>query len=135
MAVFEKGQTFLDKKALDFSGVSPKYFIALSNADYPDDKVICFVMNSENEMDKYHFNCNRDKFRFIIKKNTFSFINRPTSIMLIKEVIYTFEEICQSNIKLLDVANDLLTRQIKNCIDWNFLLPKSKELIINSFKS
>lgn len=134
MAVFEKGQTFLDHEAIDFYGVNPKYFIALSNADFPDDKIICFVMNTENRMEKYHFNCNKNDLRFIIRSNTFSFIDHPTSIMLNKEIFYTFEEICQDHIELLDVADDLLTRQIKNCIDWNFILPKSKKLIFDSFR-
>ena len=92
-------------------------------------------MNTENRLDKYHYNCNKDALRFIIPKKTFSFIEKPTSIMLSKECFYTLEEIYQTNIKLLDKAETLLTRQIKNCIDWNFILPRSKKLIYDSFKT
>ena len=70
MAVFNKGQTFIDHKAIDLTGIKPKYFIALSSADDPDDMVVCFVMNTEHRMDKYHFNCNKKDLRFIIQSNT-----------------------------------------------------------------
>jgi hypothetical protein len=133
MPSFEKGQTFLDQKALDSTGSKPKYFIALTDAEYTDDEIICFVMNTENMMYRYHFECNKKDLRFIIRPGTFSFINHETSIMLNKEIYYTFEEICLDNIKLLDIANDLLLRQIRNCIDWDFMMLKTKRIINQYF--
>jgi hypothetical protein len=134
MPGFEKGQTFLDRKALDLSGTKPKYFIALTDAEDADDEIICFVMNTENMMDRYHFECNKKDLRFIIRPGTFSFIDRETSIMLNKEVYYTFKELCNDNIKLLETANDLLVRQIRNCIDWNFMMLKTKRIIDHCFR-
>ena len=133
MPSFEKGQTFLDRKALDLYGTKPKYFIALTEAEDADDEIICFVMNTENMMNRYNFECNKKDLRFIIRPGTFQFIDRETSIMLNKEVYYTFEEICLDNIKLLDIADDLLLRQIKNCIDWDFMMLKTKRIINQCF--
>jgi len=133
MADFNKGQTFLDLSATNFQGTKSKYFIALSNAKDEDDLVVCFVMNTEHRMDKYHLLCNKSKQRFIIKPETFSFIKYYTSIMLVKEVFYQYSEFYKDNIKLLDIANETLIRQIKNCIDWKFLTPKAAKLIKESF--
>ena len=74
MAEFEIGQTLLDKQSTNFDGTKGKYFIALSSADYDNDPIICFVMNTERKMSKYHYNCNKKNQRFIIKPETFSFI-------------------------------------------------------------
>ncbi|MGA2298774.1 MAG: hypothetical protein ABSG15_14600 [FCB group bacterium] len=134
MAEFERGQTFLDKKAINFDGTKGKYFIALSNAESSDDEVVCFVMNTENRMDKYKLNCNKKPGKFIIKPATFSFIKNYTSIMLNKEAYYTLDELCDKNIDLRDVAEDKLQREIKNCIDFDYLLPKGTKLIKDSFK-
>jgi hypothetical protein len=135
MAGFNKGQTFLDKSSTILSGTKGKYFIALSEAEYDDDLIVCFVMNTEHRIDKYHFDCNKNDCRYIIKPGTFSFIDRPTSIMLIREVFYKYNEMYQDNIVLLDIAEELLLRQIKNCIDRNFISPKAYNIIQNSFKS
>ena len=134
MADFDKGQTFIDFEASNINQTKAKYFIGLSDAYDNDDTIICFVMNTEKRLDRYHFNCNRENHRFIIPVDTFSFIKKPTSIMLISEWWYTLNDMYANNIKLLDKASDLLARQIKNCIDWNFLRPKSRKLILNSFK-
>lgn len=134
MAEFEIGHTFLDLKATNFYGEKGKYFIALSSAEYDDDPIICFVMNTENRMDKYHLDCNRGNQKFILAPNKFSFIKNHTSIMLSQPVQYSLRGIYEDNIKLLDKADILLCRQIKNCIDWNYIPHKFAELINSSFK-
>ncbi len=134
MAGYNKGQTFLDKKATNLDGTKGKYFIALSDADFDDDDIICFVMNTERRMDLHNPFCNREKGKFIIKPNTFSFIKDFTSIMLKTEVYYKFSEMYDDNIILYDKAEELLLRQIKNCIDFNYILDKGIQLIKNSFK-
>jgi hypothetical protein len=133
MADFSKGQTFLDLSATNIQGTKRKYFIALSDAQYEDDLIVCFVMNTEHRMDKYHLFCNKNNHRFVIAPKTFSFIVKYTSIILVKEAFYQYCEFFQENIKLLDSANDTLVRQIKNCIDWDYITPKAAVLIKKSF--
>ncbi len=133
MADFNRGQTFLDLSATNLQGTKGKYFIAMSNAEDEDDLIVCFVMNTEHRMDKYHLHCNKNEQRFIIAPGTFSFISVHTSIILVKEVFYQFHELFQDNIKLLDSASETLTRQIKNCIDWDFITLKAARLIKKSF--
>ncbi len=88
MAEFEIGQTFLDLESTNFYGTKGKYYIALSSADYDDDLIICFVMNTENRIDKYKYGCNKSARKFIIASKSFSFIDRDTSIMLNQPVCY-----------------------------------------------
>ena len=133
MADFELGQTFLDKKSTNYSGTKGKYYIALSNADDDDDPIICFVMNSEHRMDKYSFGCNKQAEKFIINKGTFSFINHPTSIMLVSPVMYKLSEMYESTIVLFEIAEENLCRQIKNCINWNSVPIKFQKIIKGSF--
>ncbi len=135
MADFKKGQLFLDKSAINIQGIKGKYFIAMSDAEDDDDLIICFVLNTERRMEKYHLNCNKNFQRFIIPPDTFSFIHEYTSIMLVKEVFYKFAEIFENNILLLDMTNEILLRQIKNGIDWNYISPKAKNIILKSFKN
>jgi hypothetical protein len=134
MADLNKGQTFLDLSAINFFGTKGKFFIALSDAEDEDDLVVCFVMNTEHRMDKYNLLCNKNQQRFIIAPSTFSFVSEYTSIMLVKEVFYEYSEFFHDHIKLKDVADDLLVRQIKNCLDFNYLTPKAAKLIKDSFK-
>ena len=134
MAEFDIGQTFLDKRAVNFYREKSKYFIALSSANYDDDPIICFSMNTEKRMDKYHYNCNKKHQRFIIKPNVFSFIKNNTSIMLDSPCQYFLKEMYLDQIKLLDKAEELLCRQIKNCIDWNYIESKFAKLIKACFK-
>jgi len=54
--------------------------------------------------------------------------------MLNKEVVYSLKEIYEPHIKILDKADEMLVRQIKNCINWDYILPKHKKLILDSFK-
>ena len=134
MADFNKGQTFLDIAAVNYYSSKPKYFITMSDADYDDDLIVCFVMNTEHRTDKYRVGCNKDYQRFIIEPGTFSFVTEHTSIMLLRESLYKYSEMYGDKIKLLDIAGDLLVRQIRNCIDWNNLTAKATRLIKDSFK-
>jgi len=134
MAELERGQTFLDLKACNSDGTKGKFHISLSNVSFDDDILVCFVFNTEHKMSKYKLDCNPTSERFIIAPKTFSFITDFTSIMLHREVIYRLEEIYESNIKLLDIADDMLSRKIKNCICRDHISPKMYALITNSFK-
>lgn len=134
MAEFEVGQTFLDLKATNFKGTKGKYFIALSYAEFDDDLIISFVMNTEKMMDKYSYGCNKSDQKFVIAPRTFSFIDKDTSIMLSQPVCYELIEMYESHIKLLDKADELLCRQIKNCIDMNFISLKFAKIIRDCFK-
>ena len=133
MAGIDIGQTFLDLKATNFQGTKGKYFISMSCADCDGDEFVCFVMNTERKMEKYKLYCNKSVQKFIIAPSTFSFITKNTSIMLEIYAIYKFEEMYEDNIKLLDKASELLCRQIKNCIDWDFLPPKIAKMIKEVF--
>lgn len=134
MAEFEIGQTFLDLKSTNLYVQKAKYFISLSSADNEDDEIVCFVMNTENKMEKYHVGCNRQAQKFILLPDSLSFIINPTSIMLAEPARYYFREIYENNIKLLDKADLLLCRQIKNCINWDYISVKFANLIDASFK-
>jgi hypothetical protein len=134
MAEFDRGQTFLDLSATNQEGTKGKFFIGLSNADYADDSIVCFVFNTEKRMDKYHLGCNKEVQKYIVAPGTFSFVSAHSSIMLNQDYCYKLEEMYGDNIKLLDKADDNLSRQIKNCIDWDYILPKSALLIKQSFK-
>lgn len=134
MAEFEKGQTFLDLKATNYQGTKGKYFIGLSNADYDDDIIVCFVFNTENRMDKYHLYCNSEVQKFILPPKIFPFLTNHSAIMLNQPCCYNLKEIYNDSIKLLEKADDNLSRQIKNCIDWGYIPPKFQTLIKQSFK-
>jgi hypothetical protein len=134
MADFEKGQTFLDLKATNFSGTKGKYYIALSDAEDDDDRIISFVMNTENRMDKCRIGCNKKLQKYILKPGDFSFIKNYTAIMLELPVQYSLSEMYEDNIKLLDKADDNLCRQIKNCIDFNYIPVKFAQIIKTCFK-
>jgi hypothetical protein len=54
--------------------------------------------------------------------------------MLHREVIYYLREMYEFNIRLLDKASDVLSRQIKNCICRDHIAPKMYTLITDSFK-
>lgn len=47
---------------------------------------------------------------------------------------YTLAEMYEDNIKLLDEAEDTQYRQIKICIDFNFIPKKFTEIIKSCFK-
>lgn len=133
MADIEIGQTFLDRKAVNFYGQKGKYFIALSCADCDGDEFACLVMNTERRMEKYQLYCNRQAQKFILSPGTFPFITTHTSIMLSTPCLYKYEEMYQDNIELLDRASKVLCRQIKNCIDWGFIQVKIAKYIKLSF--
>lgn len=136
MLLFEKGQTFKDNRATNFDGEKGKYFIGMSNGEFEDDVICCFVMNTENKMHLHHLLCNSGKQKFIIAPKTFSFIINYTSIMLNKTVYYRVNEIINDPkiIELKDLADLNLSRQIKNCIDFDFVEPKYVPLIKSAFK-
>ncbi len=130
MADIEIGQTFVDLHSTNlFQGDKAKYFITMSCADCEGDEFVCFVMNTERMMKKYHLNCNKSKQKFIIPPDTFSFITDNTAFMLARPAIYKYEEMYESHIRLLEVAPVLLCSQIKNCIDWNFIPPRISKMM------
>lgn len=135
MVDIEIGQTFLHLRATSYQGVKPKYFITMSRANDVGDEFACFVMNTERRMPKYCLNCNKSVQKFIIAPSTFSFIKNYTAIMLSIPCLYKYEEIYESNIKLLDIASNLLCKQIKNCVDWDYIQPKIALLIKEAFKT
>jgi hypothetical protein len=118
----------------DLDQTKGKYFIGLSNGCFDDDLLVCFVLNTEHGMDKYKLDCNPISEKFIIPAKTFSFITDFTAIMLHREVIYYLREMYEFNIRLLDKASDVLSRQIKNCICRDHIAPKMYTLITDSFK-
>ena len=102
---------------------------------WEDDLIICFVMNSENNYYKYHLKCNKQIGKFILKENELSFIRHYTSIMLKQPIRYSLNELINSKtIDFKDIAPDLIQREIKNCIDFGYLLDDESKLIRNSFK-
>jgi hypothetical protein len=135
MADIEIGQIFLDMQATNYYQSKPKYHIALSSAEYDDDNIICFVINTEHNIKDYALGCNKSSSKFIISQGTFSFITKQSAIMLHQEVLYILEEMYKDSIKLLEVADIELCRQIKNCIDFNDISVKFGNLIKECFKS
>ncbi|MBD3338069.1 MAG: hypothetical protein GF353_03100 [Candidatus Lokiarchaeota archaeon] len=135
MPTFEKGQTFLLTKSEKLlKRTKPKYFISLSDADSEDDIVVCFVMNTEHDFRNLSINCNKRVQKFILSPNIFSFLDRPTAIDLALPQGFTLSELLDNNqIRLFEIADDVLCRQIKNCIDWNFIAPKFQRLIKDCF--
>ena len=73
MATIDRGQFFIDFKAIKDGRDKPKYFIALTEGNDDDDGIICFVINTENRMDLYQIGCNRKKQRFILFKDIHNF--------------------------------------------------------------
>jgi hypothetical protein len=134
MPILERGQTFINHTSTLGEITKAKYFIAMNNADNDNDPVVCFVFNTENYEQYYKHQCIKPLVKFNIEPNTFSFIKNYTSIMLKIPVDYKLHELFKSNIDFLDKADELLQRQIKNCIDFGYLLPKHAELIKSAFK-
>lgn len=136
MADINIGQTFIDHHATNYYGEKSKYFVALSCADCPGDEFVCFVMNTEKQMEKYKLWCNKWKQKFIIPPGTLSFVSKETAVMLANPLLYRYDEILNSShIKLLDVAPVVLFKQIKNCIDWNYIPRMMSEKIKAAFSS
>lgn len=136
MAEFDKGQFFFDRKAINFQGPKGKYFIGLTDANEADDLIVSFVINTENNFNKYNLKCNSKAQKFILAPNEFSFLSKHSSIMLSIPCRYSFEEICESNIEILkDKADDTLCRQIKNCIDLEQIEPLFSNPIKECYKN
>ncbi len=144
MAEFEKGDIFIDYRAVNIAGEKAKYFLCMNDANEADDKVVCFVMNTEGRMDKYHVGCNNSVGKFVLilgdtpLENTKgkSFLKNPTSLMLSKPRIYTVSEFLErSDIKFIGkIIDDKFLRRIKNCIDFNDLTFLEMRLIKEAFK-
>jgi hypothetical protein len=137
MATIERGQFFIDHRALKNGKQKAKFFIALTDGDFDDDSIICFVINTEHRMDLYNVGCNRTKQRFILFKDIhkFEFLKSPSSIMLDEACRYFVKEFYEDNIGILDdKADENLCRQIKNCIDEGYILPSLMKLIKECYK-
>ncbi len=134
MADFEIGQTFLDFQSSREGVKKPKYFIAMSPANYDDDQIVCLVMNTEHRMDIVRVGCNKRIGKFVLAPGALSFIKKHTSIMLSRPCLYNYYEMFESNIKLLDLVEDSLLRQIKNCIDFDDIPIKFTKMIKGAFK-
>jgi hypothetical protein len=133
--IFTKGTIFIDKKATSIQGIKPKYFIGLNNANEDDDKITCFVFNTENFPDKLIEGCNKEKEKFYLPPDKFSFLPNHTVIMLNRAVYYKLEEILtNTEITILETVSDILARQIKNCIDKNNIEEFGWNNINQSFK-
>lgn len=132
MASIDKGQFFIDFEALKNGEQKSKFFIALTDGYADDDSIICFVINTEHRMDLYNIGCNRCKQKFILFKDIhqFEFLKEPSSIMLQEPRCYFVKDFYHDNIKVLnDKADDILCRQIKNCIDVGYIIPKFMKVI------
>ncbi len=118
MCLLKRGQFFIDLRAANNQGTKPKYFIAMTSADFDDDWVVCFVINTERHMDKMaSIGCNKKRLAYVLEPGQFSFLTEYSSIFL-RVRQYTLAELINSNtIKMLDIAPDELCRKIKNCCD------------------
>lgn len=135
MPFFEAGTTFIDFKATSIQGQKPKYFIGMNNAEDEDDIIIAFVFDTQHELGSLKVGCNKEKLKFILKPNELSFITELTAIQLATARYYTLKVLCSSKeIKILGKSSDVLARQIKNCIDMNYIVTKYHHLIKGSFK-
>jgi hypothetical protein len=118
-SLFTPGTVFIDLKASNITGCKPKYFIGMSKANYEDDKIICFVFNTENYPQNLHDGCNKIKEKFFLPPKRFDFQTEPTSIMLNKEHYYSLNEILNDD-KIKIVNNEIelkLLLKIFNCIN------------------
>ncbi len=133
--IFVKGTIFIDKKATNIQGTKPKYFIGLNNAKDEDDRIVCFVLNTENFPDKLVKGCNKKKEKYYILPSEFDFLPNPTVIMLNRACYYNLEEIISKvEIIIMETVSEILARQIKNCIDKNNIEEFGWKNIIQSFK-
>ena len=125
MPSIPKGQFFLDLIATKHGQQKGKFFIALTEGEFDDDRLICFVLNTENRMDLYRDGCNKAKGKFILlpDNHDFGFLINPTSIMLNEPCCYLVKEFYEDRIIMKKVADEKILREIKNCIDNGYLLP------------
>lgn len=134
--LFAVGTVFLNFKAIRLQGTKPKYFIGMCNADEDDDYVVSFVFNTQNHLRDLKPGCNRKKGKFILLKVNMDFLTAEyTAVMLDAPQYYTLGEIIDNpNIKIIETAQDRLTRAIKNCIDMNNVGERFQDCIRQSFK-
>ena len=134
--IFVKGTIFIDRKATSIQGIKPKYFIGLNNANDNDDRITCFVLNTENFPDRLTEGCHKEKEKFYILPDKFSFLPNHTVIMLNRAYYYHLEEIIsKTEITTLVTVSEILARQIKNCIDKNNIEELGWNNISQSFKN
>jgi hypothetical protein len=133
-SLLSHGTVFLDKKAVSIQGIKPKYFLGMNDVDDEDDKIVAFVFNTENNPGKYKDGCNFDHERFLFSDNLFSFQSRPTSLMLNRTYFYKCIEVLGNDIKILETIDEIVARQVKNCINKENIEEFAWELINKSFK-
>lgn len=137
MGIIKKGLFFLDHHAQRDFKEKPKYFIVFTDGDLSDDELVCFSLNTEHRMDLYNVQCNKNKAKFILspKLHPFSFLTEYSALRLDEPCLYRVEELFGDQFMVFenDIAPNLLLRQIKNCIDEGYLLPKHILLIKNSY--
>lgn len=137
MITVERGQFFLDYHSIKVGKEKAKFFLALTSGDELDEEVICFVINTEKRMDLYNVCCNKSKQKFILYNeiHNFNFLEKPSSIMLDEARKYYVKEFFDDGIKLLDdIAEEKICREIKNCIDPGYILPKFWAIIQADYK-
>ena len=138
MATIDRGQFFLHHHAIKDGKQKAKYFIALTEGELDDDRVICFVLNTENRMDLYRVGCNKNKQKFVLYNeiHRFEFLEKPSSIMLDEPCCYWVKEFYEDKITILrDKADEKLCREIKNCIDEGYILPSLMKQIRDNYKN
>jgi len=137
MDTIKKGLFFLDYQAQRDFKKKAKYFIVFTDGDLLDDELVCFSLNTEHRMDLYRILCNKNKAKFILSSSVhkFSFLTEFSTLMLNEPCIYRVEELFSDRFEVFenDIASIELLRQIRNCIDDGYLLPKHILLIKNSF--
>jgi hypothetical protein len=135
MPLFTPGTIFIDIKAANLIGQKAKYFIGMNEANDEDDEIVCFVLNTEKFPEKLVIGCNKDKEKFFVPLNKFSFQTNPTSIMLYRAVFYYLRDILEDeNIKTIETVDEITARQIKNCINKDNIEEFAWALINSSFK-
>lgn len=139
MAIIEKGTFFLDLHATKNFEENDKFMLVMSEAEFEDDVLLCFSLNTEHRMDLYHVGCNGRKAKFILSPDLdkFSFLKRFTYLKLDEPLIYKVKELFEDSIKVYesDKANEILLRQINNCIDRGYLTPKQVEILKQTYNS
>ncbi len=136
--LFLPGTIFIDHKAAAITGIAEqkaKYFIGMNAADDDEDRIVCFVLSTENNPEKLKPGCNKDRAKFFSPMGTFKFQTRPTSVMLHRAAYYHLREIIESGtINTVETVSDMIARQIRNCIDKNDIEEFGWELIRDSLR-
>lgn len=107
----------------------------MTSADFDDDWVVCFVINTEHRMDQMtSTGCNKERLAYVLEPGQFSFITKYSSVYLIATQ-YTLSDILNSDsIVLLETAPDELCRKIKNCCDKDNIEVKFMKMLNEEYK-